>query len=209
MHNMILLNKFLQYWIFPFPKSSIKIWWFLARDIKASELLPSFYYMVCVWLRILLTDSPPPLWEAEAAELLRHIPALLRIKVPICCQLRGSLGADTASLLLCVSREGKARRHCFFPCFTPDIFQSISPNAQMVRAWAKQGSHLCSWPGQGPLRSSQRCWSAPRLPSMPSLPLFPALYLVPLSYPLICPLVIARVLLFFPLMETPTESQRF
>lgn len=111
MYHTILLNKFSQYWIFPFPKSSINIVFSCQRQqgLRTTALLLWAFYMVCVWLRIFLTDSPAPCWEADSAEFFLDTPTLFRISVPIRCRFSqaGSssrvytqAGRDTTTLLL-------------------------------------------------------------------------------------------------------------
>lgn len=150
MYNTVLLNKFSQHWIFPFPKSSIKIVFSCQRHqgLRTTAFLLWTYYMVCVWLRIFLTDSPAPFWEADSAELLQHIPTLFRIRVPSLCQLPDRRGADAASLLLCILKGEKTLQCCFFVCFAVGTFQSNSPTSpQVVRTWARQSLLSTAWSG--------------------------------------------------------------
>lgn len=67
---MILLNTLSQDWIFPFPRSSIKIVFSFQRHqgLRKTAFLLWTYYTVCIQLRSFLTGSPDPFWEADPAE---------------------------------------------------------------------------------------------------------------------------------------------
>lgn len=176
MYNMILSNKFSQYWVFPFPKSSIKIVFSCQRHqgLRTTALLLWTYYMVCVWLRIFLTDNPGPLWQADSAALLQHIPALLRIEVPFPWQLWGRLGAGTASPLLytCRGRDTATLLLSLFYC-------RCFPEHSLILQLKPSESYICSRPSQGPLRASQ--WCSSPCPPRTSHPHYPHASFLPCS----------------------------
>lgn len=134
---MILLNTFSQDWIFPFPRSSIKIVFSCQKHqgLRKTAFLLWTYYTVCVRLRIFLTGSSAPFWEADPAEPHlspgRWCEAGWELVPPLFSSVSGvrwwweDHTTASFSILLCM------------------FFQSISPNCpQVVRTGAQQVPHF-------------------------------------------------------------------